>query len=92
MNSSIVAGALYDFLGYLTTRPKPTTFGSAYDATPALDLLCSWAASRGLDLSEAAVTDWREALDTSLAPQAPSRAKRALKTQADKGTRMDPRD
>jgi hypothetical protein len=92
MNSSIVAGALYDFLGYLTTRPKPTTFGAAYEATFAVELLSEWAAFRGLYLGKPAIENWTEALDTLLAPQAPSRAKRALKTQADKGTRMDPRD
>lgn len=54
-----VAGALFDFIGFLTTRDKRITLSSSYPSTPALDALEDWAKLRGLDISEAAVRDWR---------------------------------
>ncbi len=56
----IIAGALFDFLGFLTTRDKATTFGASELCTPAVDLLQEWADTRGLSLDEAVVGGWRE--------------------------------
>ena len=55
----VIAGALFDFLGFLTTRDKPTSFGSTRNASPAVELLQEWADKRGLDLKDAAVESWR---------------------------------
>lgn len=53
-----IAGALFDFLGFLTTRDVPTTFGASHDATPAIELLAEWAKTRGLSLDDADVGGW----------------------------------
>jgi hypothetical protein len=57
-NESMIAGALFDFVGYLTTLDEPVTFSGKHDATAALDLLGEWASQRGLDLDEADVKGW----------------------------------
>lgn len=60
MNKRLIAGALFDFLGYLTTREGCLTLGSAHDATPALDMLKEWAKGRGLSLDDADVQNWQK--------------------------------
>ena len=55
----VIAGALFDFLGFLTTRDKPTAFGATRNASPAVKLLQEWANKRGLDLDGADVEGWR---------------------------------
>jgi hypothetical protein len=55
---SMIAGALFDFAGFLTTRPTVTPFGSTADPCSAVDLLTQWAATRGLHLDEADVGGW----------------------------------
>lgn len=55
----VIAGALFDFLGFLTTRDKPTSFGATRNASPAVKLLQEWANKRGLDLDGADVEGWR---------------------------------
>lgn len=55
---SVIAGALFDFMGFLTTLDQPVTLGASKEATIAVKLLEQWAERRGLHLSEAAVTGW----------------------------------
>lgn len=55
---SIVAGALYDFVGHLTTLDKNLVVGSSKNPTSALDELVKWAHQRGLNLDPAQVQDW----------------------------------
>jgi hypothetical protein len=55
---SIVAGALYDFLGHLTTLDQNLIVGSTKNPTKALDELVVWAHKRGLDIERAQVQDW----------------------------------
>jgi hypothetical protein len=57
---NIVAGALYDFLGYLSTRDAEIKMGADHDSYRVLDLLEEWAELRGLDLSNAEVLNWQE--------------------------------
>jgi len=57
-----IAGALFDFLGFLTTRDKPVAFGATEWAAPAVDLLKDWAALRGLPLDAPAIDGWCAAL------------------------------
>jgi hypothetical protein len=54
----VIAGALFDLLGFLTTRDKPTSFGATRNASPAVELLQEWANKRGLDLDGADVEGW----------------------------------
>ena len=54
----VIAGALFDFLGFLTTRDKPTAFGATRNASPAVELLKEWADKRGLDLEDADVENF----------------------------------
>lgn len=58
LQDRVIAGALFDFLGFLTTRDKPTSFGSTRNASPAVELLQEWADKRGLDLKGADVENW----------------------------------
>ena len=62
---SIIAGALYDFLGHLTTLDKNIVVGGRANPTPALDELCKWGAMRGLPMEDInihiPVQDWDKA-------------------------------
>jgi hypothetical protein len=58
----VIAGALFDFAGHLTSMDEPATFSSRHDAAPAVKLLSDWAARRGLSLDEARVKDWAATL------------------------------
>jgi hypothetical protein len=55
---SIIAGALYDFVGHLTTLDRNLVVGSSKSPTSALDELVKWAHQRGLTLNPAQVQDW----------------------------------
>ena len=57
-SSRCVAGALFDFLGYLTTRESPVTFSTRHSASPAVEVLQAWADKKGLDISDADVENW----------------------------------
>ena len=59
---SIVAGALFDFMGYLTTSDERWTLSAADDAAPAVRAIQEWARKRDLLLNGANVTGWRAAL------------------------------
>ena len=53
-----IAGALFDFMGYLTSVPKSVNVGSSHDAGKMLDLFDKWRSNRNLDINNADVTDW----------------------------------
>lgn len=57
----VIAGALFDFLGFLTTSDRRWTFSACDDASPAVEALEQWAAKRGLSLADANVKGWRAA-------------------------------
>jgi hypothetical protein len=54
----IVAGALIDFVGFLTTKPNRPVLGGPVAPYAAQLLLTDWAKSRGLDLKGADVKGW----------------------------------
>lgn len=56
----VIAGALFDFASFLTTRDKVIALGATEEAGAAVEALEEWAATRGLLLDEAAVGGWRE--------------------------------
>ncbi len=53
----VIGGALFDFLGALTTG-RSLMIGSAHDAALALERLREFAEVRGIDLDQADVTGW----------------------------------
>lgn len=54
----IVAGALFDFVAWLTTRKERLVLSSADLATPAVDVLVEFAKMRALRVNDARVHDW----------------------------------
>ena len=57
-----IAGALFDFLGHLTTMSEPLTLGASHLTPPALDELHKWADKRGFSLDDADVLGWQNDL------------------------------
>jgi hypothetical protein len=55
----VIAGALFDFLGYLTSRKTRLVLSSRDNANEAVQALEDWANLRGLSLTEARVQDWQ---------------------------------
>src|SRR6218665_1802781 len=64
-----IAGALFDFLGFLTTHDRRWTFSSRDDAAPAVKALEEWAGKRRLSLDEADVSGWSSALSAASAAE-----------------------
>ena len=60
---SVIAGALFDFCGYLTTMPKDQaiTVSGSHEASSIVEALKAWAANRSLHLDDADVSGWRVA-------------------------------
>jgi hypothetical protein len=56
----VIAGALFDFMGWLTSRPKRIMLSSADEASPAVDAIKEFAKMRGLSLDDAKVQDWQD--------------------------------
>ena len=47
----VVSGAIFDFMGWLTTRTERLTLSSADEAAPAADAIKEFLTLRGVDLS-----------------------------------------
>lgn len=62
VSHGIIAGALFDFMAWLTSRPKRIMLSSADDASPAVDAIKDFAKMRGLSLDDAQVQNWQETL------------------------------
>ena len=61
---SIVAGALFDFMGWLTSREKRLILSSVDEASPAVEAITEFAKKRNLSLKYAEVGYWMEFLST----------------------------
>jgi len=61
-SSRLVAGALYDFVGYLSSRPGSVEIGADFDAQKMHGILGAWARRNGLTARDAYVTDWSDRL------------------------------
>lgn len=61
---SIVAGALFDFMGWLTTRRERLVLSSSDDAAPAADAIKDFAQMRSLSINDAQVQEWQKHLAT----------------------------
>lgn len=59
---SIVAGVLYDFMGWLTTRRTRMVLSDKDNASPAVDAIVDFAKMRGLMLEDAQVEHWHKVL------------------------------
>ena len=66
---SHIAGVLFDFMGWLTTREKRLTLSSTDEAGPAVEAITAFAKMRGLRLEDAQVEHWQAILTTP--PAAP---------------------
>ena len=62
MNDSVIAGALFDFMGWLTSRKERIVLSSADDASPAVDAIKDFAKMRGLSLDDAMVQNWQDSI------------------------------
>lgn len=61
---ALIAGALFDFAGHLTTMDEVYEVGASRDASRMVAELRAWAKKRGLNLSAADVVGWQDALAT----------------------------
>jgi hypothetical protein len=66
---SVVAGVLFDFMGWLTSREKRLTLSSTDEAGPAVEAITEFAKMRDLRLEDAQVEHWPAILTTP--PAAP---------------------
>jgi hypothetical protein len=60
VSDKVVSGALFDFMGRLTTLDEPIAVGGSEECSPILDVAEEWAEERGLDLGGADVTNWND--------------------------------
>ncbi len=60
VSHAMIAGALFDFMGWLTTRDERLVLSSADEAGPAVDAIRDFAKIRGLSLDDAMVQDWQD--------------------------------
>ena len=56
---AVIAGVLFDFMGWLTSRQKRLVLSSCDDASPAVKVIDEFAKMRGLSLDDAKVKDWQ---------------------------------
>jgi hypothetical protein len=56
----VIAGALFDFMGWLTSRDQRLTLSSTDEASPAVEAITEFAKMRGLLLDDARVQDWQD--------------------------------
>ena len=59
VSQAVIAGALFDFMGWLTTRKERLVLSSTDNASPAADAIKDFAEMRGLSLYDARVQDWQ---------------------------------
>lgn len=60
--SAVVVGALYDFMGRLTTLDEPITVSRSHTVYGVMDAFQAWATDRGLDINVADIQHWQERL------------------------------
>lgn len=62
VNHAVIAGALFDFMAWLTTRDERLVLSGADEAGPAVEAITAFSKMRGLSLDDAQVQNWQEAL------------------------------
>ncbi|MFA5376619.1 MAG: hypothetical protein WC455_12805 [Dehalococcoidia bacterium] len=58
----LIAGAIFDFVAFLTTRDEQITLSAHHNASPAVKAIEEFAATRSLSLDEADVQEWQTAI------------------------------
>jgi len=71
VSHSVIAGALFDFMGWLTSRKERLALSCVDDASPAVDAITDFAKMRGLSLDDAQVQDWHIAPPAAQPEQEP---------------------
>ena len=59
VSQAVIAGALFDFMGWLTTRDERLVLSGADEAGPAVEAITAFSKMRGLSLDDAKVQDWQ---------------------------------
>ncbi len=57
---AVIAGVLFDFMGWLTSRQERLVLSSCDDASSAVKVIEEFAKMRGLSLGDAKVQDWQD--------------------------------
>lgn len=57
---AVIAGVLFDFMGWLTSRQERLVLSSCDDASLAVKVIQEFAIMRGLSLDDAKVKDWQD--------------------------------
>jgi hypothetical protein len=57
---AVIAGVLFDFMGWLTSRKERIVLSSADNASPAVEAITEFAKIRSLSLDDARVTNWQD--------------------------------
>lgn len=55
-----IAGAIYDFIGYLTTRSGDNVFGRSHEVVVIHEFMLEWAKNRNLDIENPNIRNWNE--------------------------------
>lgn len=63
-----IAGALFDFMGFLTSHETQWKFSSRDEANPAVEAINQWAKAKGYSIADVDVMGWQAAI----AAQAPT--------------------
>ena len=64
MLENLIAGALFDFAGYLTTRSQAVTFSASHDPLPAVTLVVEFLKLRGISTNcKPEVVAWDKLID-----------------------------
>lgn len=58
MEDRDIAGAVYDFAAYLTTRKEGFSVGSSHDASRMANEVSDWCKARNVDADDANVLHW----------------------------------
>jgi hypothetical protein len=58
----VIAGVLFDFMGWLTSREARLTLSSTDAASPAVEAITEFAKMRCLSLDDARVRDWQDGI------------------------------
>ena len=66
--NSIVAGAIFDFVAWLSLRTTPIAIGRGIDCAPLPELIKEWATERGLDIEHTDVQHWQDRMRESMLP------------------------
>lgn len=57
---AVIAGVLFDFMGWLTSRQERLVLSASDEASPAVKVIEEFAKMRGLSLDDAKVKDWQD--------------------------------